>query len=137
MKALGHPLLVGDEFMDLSLDDVMLRWIPRKLVEYVTIAHPVPGTPEPDLAIPAELGGYTMAHTPFGPVVGDDKVNPFLAVMSTITQSRWHLDIRNTLGIPAVDNGILFTGLGGEGARRAIAALDPDNGTVLWKYAPR
>jgi hypothetical protein len=132
----GHPLIVDDEFMALSQDDLFVRWRPRSNGEYVTIAHPAPGTPEPDLTPVTRFGGYPLVNAPGGIVIADDQVSPFISKFQTLFQPAWHRPILNRLGVPAVSRGMVFTNVGGDNALSALVALDASSGRSVWEYAP-
>ena len=121
----------------LSQDDVYLRWQPGQAGEFITIAHPVPKTPAPDLTPVAMFGGYPLALTPSGILIADDHINPFIGVFSTFTRPVWHEDILNTLGIPAVSKSTIFTNVGGRQAVAGLVAVDSSSGQTLWHYAPK
>lgn len=134
---MGHPLLIGEELYLLSQDDVYLHWHPGGTAEYITIAHPVPNTPEPDLTPVTMFGGYPLAKTSNGILIADDHMSPFIAVFSSMIQPVWHRDIMNTLGVPAVNDATVFTNVGGESALSSLIAVDSRTGLTQWQYAPK
>jgi outer membrane protein assembly factor BamB len=133
---LGHPLIVGETFMALSQDDLYMRWRPKTKPDFMTIAHPFPGTPEPDLTPVAMFGGYPLAQTPFGAFIGDDQVSPFVAILSQTGKPIWHRDVMNRLGVPAVKDSLVFANAGGDRALASIVALNSANGRTAWEFAP-
>jgi hypothetical protein len=133
----GHPLLVGDSLFMLSQDDLYLRWQVGERGEFITIAHPLPKTPKPDLTPTCMFGGYPLAQTPAGLLFADDHVSPFIGVFNGPTNPIWHDDIENTLGIPAVSKNNVFTNLGGDAALAGIVAVNSSTGETLWRFAPK
>ncbi|HWA82240.1 MAG TPA: PQQ-binding-like beta-propeller repeat protein [Fimbriimonadaceae bacterium] len=133
---LGHPIVYGETFMALSQDDLYVNWHPGSNPNFITIAHPFPGTPEPDLTPVAMLGGFPLAMTPSGIFFGDDQVSPFMTVLSSAANPVWERDIINRLGIPAVQGGTIFTNVGGDRALSSIVALNSSNGQTQWECAP-
>ncbi len=133
---LGHPLIEGETFTALSQDDVLMKWTPGTDGEIVTLAHPLAGTPEPQLTPVAAFGGYPLARCSAGFFLADDQVNPFISVFSALTNLVWHRDILNRLGVPAVQQDLVFANAGGANALNAIVALDSSTGATKWKYAP-
>jgi outer membrane protein assembly factor BamB len=134
---LGHPIISGEEFLALSQDDMFVRWRPRTTGAFLTVAHPFPGTPEPDLTPVATFGGYPLALTSYGTVIADDHVSPFISVFAPSMRALWHEDMMNRIGVPAVQQDVIFTNVGGTNALDAIAALNAKDGSPLWQYAPQ
>lgn len=78
--------------------------------------------------------GFPPALLPSGFVVGDDSTYRFLGAMDRFVHAAWHQDFDWTLGIPAVQGGTIFMGVGGIGAARGIAALDAATGEGRWLF---
>lgn len=100
------------------------------------IHHPLPGL-DFDVSPTARFGGYAPASTPSGVVVADDQTYRFMAVLDGFPHNRWHRDIDWTAGVPSVDQGVIYTGVGGPGATRGILAIDSATGEPRWTFAPR
>lgn len=133
---LGHPIIVNEQYVALSYDDVLARWKPRSGADFITIAHPAPGTPEPDLTPVANFGGYPLAKTSSGLFLADDQISPFVSLFTDTRTPRWHMDIMNRLGVPAVANDLVYTNAGGDNALDGIVALNPASGEIAWQFAP-
>lgn len=99
------------------------------------IHHPLPSL-DFEVSPTARFGGYAPASTPSGVVVADDQTYRFMAVLDGFPHNRWHRDIDWTAGIPSVDRGVIYTGVGGPGATRGIMALNSATGEPLWSFAP-
>jgi len=101
----------------------------------VRIHHPLPGM-DLDISPTARFGGYPMACTDESLVVADETTNRFIALITGQTQQKWHRDIQNSLGVPAVRDHVLYTGFGGPGGVSGLVAVDTENGKPLWTYPP-
>lgn len=126
---------MGNELIATAASDLFFRWTPSGEWSMMRVHHPLPGM-DLDASPTARFGGYPPASSPAGAVVADDVTYRFLAVLDGIPHNRWHLDVNTSLGVPAVDRGIIYTGAGGHGATRSIVAIDSGTGTPLWSYAP-
>lgn len=135
LEFLGHPLLAGDEFIATSEKDLFVRWRPNVHAFFMRIAHPLPGH-DPEMTAPSRFGGYPPLSASGGVIVGEDVTHRFLASIGGFPMSRWHRDVANTLGVPASTDGLVFTGMGGFGGRRAITAVDGATGQTRWTFAP-
>ncbi|MEZ0326058.1 MAG: PQQ-binding-like beta-propeller repeat protein [Fimbriimonas sp.] len=137
VEVLGHPILLGEQFLATSMDDLIIRWTPKTPAELMTIAHPPAGTPEPDLTPVTMFGGYPIAMSASGLIVADDQMSPFFGSFSNLTKTNWHLDISHRLGIPCAYDSQLFTNVGGTGALSSLVALNAADGKVQWEYSPQ
>jgi outer membrane protein assembly factor BamB len=133
---IGHPLLIGEELLAVSQDDIFLRWRPLGQGQFITLAHPAPGTTAPDLAPVNMLGGYPIARSSTGILIADDQVSPFISSFASLTEPNWHRDILNRLGVPAVQKDVMFTNVGGGSALSALVAINTSTGSTIWEHAP-
>ncbi|MGV3721487.1 MAG: hypothetical protein ACO1SX_11315 [Actinomycetota bacterium] len=99
------------------------------------IHHPLHGL-DPEVSPTARFTGYPPVSAPTGVVVTDDQTHRFMTVLDGFPHNRWHQDINWTMGVPGVDAGVIYTGVGGAGATRSIMAVDAGTGAPRWVYAP-
>jgi outer membrane protein assembly factor BamB len=87
----------------------------------------------------ASFAGFPPVLFSGGFLIGDDSGHRFLApvdMAATDARARhWHLDLQNTVGVPAADGKRLYVPLGGPGASLGIIAVDGATGALLWRYA--
>lgn len=133
---LGHPLIVGDALFALSASDLLFHWEPQVKWTMTRLHHPLPGM-DRDISPTARFGGYPPASAENGLVVADETTHRFLALITGQTQQLWHQDIVHSLGVPAVGEHSLYTGFGGPGGVSGIVALEAQNGSLQWRYAPK
>lgn len=132
---LGHPLIVGDELMATAASDLFFRWTPGVNAFMMRLHHPLPGM-DLTLSPEAKFGGYPPVATPSGIIVGEDATYRFMTSVNGFPSTLWHRDIDHTLGVPSVDRGTIFTGIGGIHASRGIGAIDGATGKPMWAYKP-
>ncbi|HTE17221.1 MAG TPA: hypothetical protein VK689_02440, partial [Armatimonadota bacterium] len=140
----GYPLLAGNEFAATRGENFFFRWKPlangiEALPRPTVVDHPLP-VPAPFVSEGARFAGFPPVLFSGGFLVGDDMGHRFLTpidMAATDARSRhWHLDLQNTVGVPASDGKTIYVSLGGPGASRAITAIDGGTGTPFWRYAP-
>lgn len=132
----GHPIVSGEELVATTLDDLVVRWKPKSAPVAVAVAHPMHGTPYPDLTPLPNLGGYPLVQTQTGFIIADDLVNPFIGGLRTTFSPSWHRDVLQRLGVPALQGNTLFMNVGGDSALSTLCAVSPVDGSTQWSYAP-
>jgi outer membrane protein assembly factor BamB len=132
---LGHPMINGEEMYALAASDLFFRWQPNANANLYRVHHPLPHL-DLEISPAAQFGGYPPALAPNGVVVADDATNRFLTILSGHAQQRWHADVAYSLGVPAVSDGVIYTGAGGDGATKSVMAIDADTSSPIWTYSP-
>jgi outer membrane protein assembly factor BamB len=134
---LGHILVNGNEMYALGASDLFFRWNPEaENATLFRVHHPLPNI-DIDVSPAAQFGGFSPAMTPHGVVAADDTTHRFLTLLIGPSQQRWHLDSDYSLGVPAVADGTIYTGMGGQAACNSITAIDSASGETVWTFAPK
>ena len=137
---LGPPLIRDEALIATTEDDSLVRWKPFPRPDefplyQVHITHPLSGSP--DDPPPTLFNGVPPTSLSSGYVLGTDAFNRFLATVDPASpRAAVHVDLSNSLGVPATHQGHMFVGLGGSAATRGIAAVDGLSGKAAWVYAP-
>ncbi|MGV3724448.1 MAG: PQQ-binding-like beta-propeller repeat protein [Actinomycetota bacterium] len=139
----GAFLVRGNEAVPATLADAFVRWTPGTPPSITSFAHLAPqlsGDPHPVIALlggfpPAQVGSHLVIGGMTALGLGDRPHKQMLGVFDG-HNCLWHRDYGWSLGIPSVEQDLIFTGAGGISATRAILAHDARTGAVRWTFAP-
>ncbi|MCC2668285.1 MAG: PQQ-like domain, partial [Armatimonadetes bacterium] len=141
-QPLGPFLVQGDQIAATSLFDQFMRWSPGQRASVTFLAHLFPRRFADPEILPGRLGGSVPVASAggivvgggFGPGLGTGE-HQLLALMAG-DRCVWHRDDPWGLGIPCVDQNMVFAGAGGINATQAIVAHNAATGAIRWTYAP-
>lgn len=147
MISLGPLLIQANEVTASSIDHFLFNWAPGRTPRLLGVAHAESSLGLKSRLTKLDLGGFPPASAGSGLVIGGMSYprppvgglatpgTQHLAVMNG-GNCLWHRDYPWSLGIPAVDQGVILAGAGGAAADRVIMAHEVGSGAVRWVFPP-